>query len=73
MESVWASWQKRHPTYRSVQWYPNSPSTIPFRRNEVWAMEDRGIDWKTYLPGLKPAIPADELKQKLKISPSKTK
>lgn len=50
-EEMTASWnlkQERMPDFRSREFMPHAPGTIPFSIREVRQMEDLGIDWKQY-------------------------
>lgn len=73
MRICWETQQQKFVSYRSADWYPNSPNTIPFTSEEIRIMDSEKIDWKQYLPGQTPKIPVNELKEKLKIWESQNK
>lgn len=53
MKKSWLALQDRSALYRSRDWSPYAPRTIPFSVKETRLMERLGIDWKEYLPGKK--------------------
>lgn len=50
----WAHLQHSNVIYRSKEWRPYSPNVLPLSKEELSAMKELGIDWKSYLPGANP-------------------
>lgn len=63
----WYHQQDEYPIYRSQEFFPFSPRTLPLTADECKAMEYMGLDWKSYLPDskVKPKIELLELQEKI--------
>lgn len=70
----WAHLQKSNVIYRSKEWRPYSPNVLPLSKEELSAMKELGIDWKSYLPGATPPPEKslEELKNDLKNNQQQT-
>lgn len=69
-ELMTASWNRKQetmPDFRSREFMPHGPGTIPFSIREVRQMEDLGIDWKQYRDssGSHPQLSVKEMKKNL--------
>lgn len=53
MRKSWFALQEDRALYRSRDWSPYAPRTIPFSVKETRLMGRLGIEWKEYLPGKK--------------------
>lgn len=67
-ELMTASWNRKQetmPDFRSREFMPHGPGTIPFSIREVRQMEDLGIDWKQYRDssGSHPQLSVKEMKK----------
>lgn len=70
----WAHLQKSNVIYRSREWRPYSPNVLPLSKEELSAMKELGIDWKSYLPGASPPPEKslEEIKNDLKNNQEQT-
>lgn len=68
MAKSWRIKQDAEPSYRSKEFMPHGPGTVPFSVSELEQMEERGIDWKQYRDDSPspPAKSVEEMKQFLK-------
>lgn len=78
MVTSWNRKQETMPDYRSKEFMPHAPGTIPFSIMECRQMAELGIDWKQYRLGAYPApkLSVKEMKeflQKQQSTDSKTK
>ncbi|MEG0428022.1 MAG: hypothetical protein RR553_09020 [Akkermansia sp.] len=64
MAASWDTKQETMPDYRSREFMPSGPGTIPFSVVEVRKMDQLGIDWKQYREssGSKPKLSVKEMK-----------
>lgn len=70
-EMMAASWNMKQETileFRSREFMPHGPGTIPFSIKEVRQMEELGIDWKQYREDAasKPRLSVKEMKESLR-------
>lgn len=65
---------KSNVIYRSREWRPYSPNVLPLSKEELSAMKELGIDWKSYLPGSSPPPEKslEEIKNDLKNNQEQT-
>lgn len=65
MAASWNMKQETMPDFRSREFMPHAPGTVPFSIREVRQMEDLGIDWKSYRDPVvsKPELSVREMKE----------
>lgn len=63
----WYRKQDEYVIYRSQEFFPFSPRTLPLTVDECEVIEYMGLDWKSYLPNskVKPKIELIELQEKI--------
>lgn len=63
----WYHKQDEYAIYRSQEFFPFSPRTLPLTVDECEVIEYMGLDWKSYLPNskVKPKIELVELQEKI--------